>query len=461
MDLTDLEKLIMSEGRELMRKLLEEHLELRGHGDIGSSVEGSDEIVRKNKRDTTKKITTTFGKVDNNRVSYANDGVESLFPKDSQLNLPDNSYSHSLTKELALAVANNSFDESIKIVERMTGVKIPKRQAEDLANNAAKDFDGFYLLPCSAELLDLVSKKDLLILTMDQKGIVMRTESLKEDTREKAKRSNRKMEKRLSKGEKKNCKRMSTVASVYSIDRFKRSPDDIMKGLSRKDDETKEKRPSIAVKRVWASLEKEPDRITKEMFDEIVRRDPLREKDLVCLVDGEPRQIKRIEQEAKKRGLKVTIVIDIIHVIEYLWSSARVFHEESSYACESWVNQQLFEVLNGNATKVAATIRRNASRRGLKETARAPADTSADYLSKKKKYLQYNKYLSKGFPIATGVIEGACRHLIKDRMDITGARWGLTTAEAILKLRSLKSSNDFEEYWKFQYEEVKTSHNLF
>jgi hypothetical protein len=459
MDLSDLENSISKQGRELLRKLLEEHLELRGHGAVGDSVEGSDDVTRKETRETTKNITTVFGKVENNRISYSHDEVESLFPKDAQLNLPGCSYSHSLTKELALAVANNSFDESIKTVERSTGVKIPKRQAEELAERASVDFDDFYQQPLSPEMLEVVQNHELIILTTDQKGIVMREESLKEETKERARESKKKLTKRLSRGEKKNRKRMSTVASVYSTDRFKRTPDDVMKGLAGKNNNEKLKRPEIAGKRVWASLEKDPDDITTEIFDEIIRRDLTANKELVCLVDGEPRQIKRIELESKKRGLTTTIILDIIHVIEYLWTASRVFHEESSYACEAWVNQQLFEVLNGNAVKVATTIRRNATRLNLSETIREPADISADYLSNKREYLQYDKYLKNGYPIATGVIEGACRHLIKDRMDITGARWGLTTAEAILKLRSLKSSNDFEDYWKFhEQQEFERNH---
>jgi hypothetical protein len=63
--------------------------------------------------------------------------------------------------------------------------------------------------------------------------------------------------------------------------------------------------------------------------------------------------------------------------------------------------------------------------------------------------MDYPTALANGWPIATGVIEGACRHLVKDRMDVTGARWGVDGAEAILKLRSLISNGDFDTYWTY------------
>ena len=83
-------------------------------------------------------------------------------------------------------------------------------------------------------------------------------------------------------------------------------------------------------------------------------------------------------------------------------------------------------------------------------------DTPIDWcLIKNKKRLAYDTALADGLPIASGVIEGACRHLINDRLDITGARWSLAGAEAMLKLRSLKSSGDFDEYWSFHKKQSK------
>ena len=122
---------------------------------------------------------------------------------------------------------------------------------------------------------------------------------------------------------------------------------------------------------------------------------------------------------------------------------------EAAPAAEQWVRDKALAVLDGKATRVAAGIRRAATRRGLDPARRAGADACATYLVNKAPYLDYPTALDNGWPIATGVIEGACRHLVKDRMDLTGARWGLHGAEAILKLRALRCNGDFNEYMRY------------
>ncbi|HEY8692144.1 MAG TPA: ISKra4 family transposase, partial [Chloroflexota bacterium] len=141
------------------------------------------------------------------------------------------------------------------------------------------------------------------------------------------------------------------------------------------------------------------------------------------------------------------IVIDFIHVLEYLWKAAWCFYAEGDPAAEPWVRRHASAVLAGGATRVAGAIRRQATTMRLDPARRAGADICATYLTNKRAFLDYPTALQRGWPIATGVIEGACRHLIKDRMDLTGARWGLHGAEVVLKLRALRSNGDWGEYW--------------
>jgi hypothetical protein len=119
------------------------------------------------------------------------------------------------------------------------------------------------------------------------------------------------------------------------------------------------------------------------------------------------------------------------------------------------VAQRALKILQGKAGLVAAGMKRSATKLKMEKKAREAVDICASYLLKNKSRLQYDKALASGHPIATGIIEGACRHLINDRLDITGARWGLERAEAILKLRSIKSSGDFEQYWTFHRQQYK------
>ena len=221
----------------------------------------------------------------------------------------------------------------------------------------------------------------------------------------------------------------------------------------------KVKKPKPIAKRVWASIKKPPEEVIQEMFAEGLRRDLDKQQTWVALVDGCPRQIERIKSQAKAQDISITIVCDIIHVIEYLWKAAWCFFETGDRAAEEWVNERFIAILEGKSSLVAGGIRRAATNRKLKKAAREAIDICATYLLNKAPYLKYHEYLAKGFPIATGVIEGACRHLIKDRMDLTGARWRLNGAEAVLQLRSLKSSGDFTDYWRFhEQKEFERNH---
>ena len=131
------------------------------------------------------------------------------------------------------------------------------------------------------------------------------------------------------------------------------------------------------------------------------------------------------------------------------YKAAWSFFDKGEPAAEEWVAAQARKILHGKSAQVAAGIRRRATTYGYSPAERDGADEAARYLDNKKDYLDYATALAKGWPIATGIIEGACRHIVKDRMDITGARWGLEGAEAILKLRAVIASGDFEDYWRF------------
>jgi len=200
-------------------------------------------------------------------------------------------------------------------------------------------------------------------------------------------------------------------------------------------------------KRVWASVERECEDVIEEAFKEAWQRDPEQQREWVVLVDGLPHQLKLIDRVMKRLDVKATIVMDFIHVLEYLWKAAWCLFKKGDNAVEKWIEERAIKILNGQCNQVAKGIQISATRLELDK--RDGIDKCAQYLLKNKERLQYDKALKAGFPIASGVIEGACRHLINDRLDITGARWGLDGAEALLKLRSLKSSGDLEAYLDF------------
>jgi hypothetical protein len=457
---SELERALEKKGRELMRKLLQEHLDNRGPGQCDEpSIQGADGVVRSRVRLHDRELETVFGTVSVERAGYGHQGVTSLHPLDAELNLPDERYSLEMRRRVAEEAAKSSFDETLESIGKNTGGHVPKRQVEELVMRAARDFDAFYQMR-QALAGENQGAGSVLAISVDGKGVTMRTQDLREQTRKAAEARTHKMGTRLSKGEKKNAKRMATVAAVYTIAPFVRTPEELVGDSS--SPHPGPPRPRPEQKRVWASLEKEPEQVIEEALAEARHRDPTDKKTWVALVDGNKSQISILKRLAKKNSLDLTIIVDLIHVIEYLWNAARVFHPAPGPELENWVRHRLLETLRGKAGLMAGGMRRSATLRGLSVKEREPVDVCAHYLSNHCPYLRYDHYLAKGLPIATGVIEGACRHLVKDRMAVTGARWSLNGAEAILRLRALRSSRDLDEYWTFhetrEYERNHQAH---
>jgi hypothetical protein len=311
--------------------------------------------------------------------------------------------------------------------------------------NAARDITAFYAAripqPCTASTL--------LVLSADAKGIVMRPGALRAATAKAAARQG-KMRTRLAAGEKPNRKRMATLACVYDAEPAPRRPHDVIAPPGGRHG-CRIPRPGPKTRARWlaGSVEHDPAEVIAAAFDQAEARDPARRRRWVVLVDGAEHQLDLIRAEAARRGVTISIVIDLIHVLEYIWKAAWSLHAAGDPAAEDWVAVKALAVLAGNSAQVAAGITAEAEAAGLTASQRHGADACIRYLTSKHEFLRYDQALAAGWPIATGVIEGACRHLIGDRLDIGGARWGLDGAEAILTLRAVISNGDFEEYWRF------------
>lgn len=454
---SDLEAFVEAEGREWARLMLEDHLRLRAAMEQRVEVVDSEGLERRSVRDSERHLETVVGTVAVPRKSYQAPGSQDLHPMDAALNLPRELFSHGVRRLVAKEVSRASFDEVVEMVLDWQGARIAKRQVEELAVRAAQDFDEFYAAREAPE-----SPLDhLLVLSTDSKGIVMRHEDLRPATREHAKLKVNKLETRLSKGEKSHRKRMAQVASVYSVAHWPRRAEDVIHLLRDKDVE--KRRPKAHDKRVWASVEKSPRKVIASMFEEALRQDPNKRRRWVVLVDGEPKQLRAVKAAARRLKVEITIIIDIVHVLEYFWLAANALFGASKPESEPWVGRRLLEILTGKSGgQISRTIRWWASRRSLTESAQKAIEKACGYLSDRSRtrHLHYAEALQDGLPIATGVIEGACRYVVKDRMDRTGARWSLTGAEAVLRLRAIRASGDFDEYWKFHLEREHERNHL-
>lgn len=455
---SELERELDQRGRELLRQLLQAHLEVRGPGEAAGPVAGADGVLRDQPRLHARGLETIFGEVQVERVGYGAEGVASLHPLDAELNLPPELYSHEVRRRVAGEAAKSSFDEVVQLLGATTGAQVGKRQVEELVLRAAHDFERFYTERADDQPAEETGA--LLVITADAKGVVMRREDLREPTRKKAERTTRKLLTRLSRGEKRNAKRMATVAAVYTIAPYVRTAEAVLGGLAPQHAREPPDRPRPERKRVWASLEQPPEAVLQEAFREGRRRDPEGRKRWVALVDGNEPQLEILKRLFRREDYHALIVLDFIHVAERVWKAGLDFHREGSEELESWVTTRLLGILRGRSPHVAAGMRRSATRQGFPAVARRRVDACANYLLKYQAYLRYDHYLQQGLPIATGVIEGACRYLVKDRMDRTGARWSLRGAEAVLRLRALRTCGDFAAYWRFHEQQEYLRHHI-
>ena len=397
----ELEERLERAGRDLLRQLLQDHLDLRAAreqhlADVFAAPGGKHGAVE---ADHQRPLASVFGAVTVTRLAYRHRGEANLYPADGRLNMPAELHSHGLRRIAAIESSRGSFDDAASAITQATGQQVAKRQVEALTRRAAVDVEAFYNNPERAP----AGTDDVLVLSADGKGIVMRPEALRPATAAKA--ASAKLTTRLSRGEKRNRKRLAEVGAVYSVTPAPRQPDDIL-------GDGTASAPVATGKWLTASVVDDAATVMASVFEEAERRDPEHQHTWVALVDGNNSQLKSIRTEAKARKVEVSIVIDFIHVLEYVWSAAWSFFAEGDPAAELWVKHKALEVLRGKAGTVAASIKRKATCLGLEPAARANADTCATYLLNKRGYLDYASALANGWPIATGIIEGACRHLV-------------------------------------------------
>src|SRR6266702_2138557 len=333
-------------------------------------------------------------------------------------------------RELARLLYQDHLDLRAAREERREQVTGPDGIAR--ARLAAADVDGFYAASRPGPSPDDV----VLVLQCDGKGVVMRPEALRPATAKVAAAAKNKLATRLSPGEKTGRKRMAELAAVYDCQHASRTAGDIITAPG-KQRPARPPRPKTTGKWLTASVTSDLAAVIAAGFDEAERRDPQHKRTWIALVDGNNTQIDAVSAEAARRGVTVTVLCDFVHVLEYCWKAAWSFFETGDPDAEDWVAARATKILEGKASQVAAGIRRRATTYGYTGSERDGADNCAAYLTAKAPYLDYATALAEGWPIATGIIEGACRHLVADRLGITGARWGLDGAEAILKLRAV------------------------
>jgi hypothetical protein len=453
-----MEALVAGQGRELLRGLVQLALDGQAEREVRvAQVTGEDGVPRTRAgHGHGRPVVTRLGEVRVRRIAYRSGirGVPSLFPRDAVLNLPPLGYSWGLQRLAEMFCRAGSYERAHEFVLAATGVSIGKRQLEQITMAAAADAERFYqdrlqdhAAPAGAGEEQEGSLPPLAI-SADGKGVAM----LPEARRRRARAPEQKVRtfgKRAGTGEKKGHKRMAETGAVFDVavpDGPARTPEQVMRPAGGAGG----KKPPRAENRWYTcDITAGRDVTIGKILAEADRRDPGHARTWIALVDGDVHQLGLIQAGAAARGVTLAIVIDFIHVLEYLWKAAWCFHPPRDPAMEDWVTAQALDILHGRAADVTARIARLAEDHPPRpggEHARIIRRTLS-YLQNKQAFLDYPRALANGWPIATGVIEGACRHLVADRMGITGARWGLEGAQAILWLRAINASGDTDTYW--------------
>jgi len=458
-----MEVLVTGRGRELLRGLVQLALDVQAEREVRlPGVTGEDGVERaRAEPGHGRPVVTLLGEVRVRRIGYRSGvrGVLSLFPRDAVLNLPPLGYSWQLQRLAEMSCRSVSYEQGRQFVLAATGVSVGKRQLEQIVVAVAADAERFYrdraAVPAAGEQEPGPGPgpgpgQGPLALSADGKGVAMLPEARRRRTRAPEQRV-RTFDKRAGTGEKKGCKRMAETGAVFDVavpDGPARTPEQVM----RPEGGTGGKKPPRAQNRWYAcDITAGRDVTIGKVFAEADRRDPGHARTWIALVDGDNYQLGLFRAAAAARGITLAIVIDFIHVLEYLRKAAWCFHPPRDPAMEDWVIAQALDILHGRTGEVITRIQALAAEHPPRpggEHAKIIRKTLS-YLQAKQAFMDYPRALAEGWPIATGVIEGACRHLVADRMGITGARWGLEGAQAILWLRAICASGDTSAYWDY------------
>jgi hypothetical protein len=457
------EEFIASAGRDVLRQTLQDHLDARAMTEPRlAEVAGADQVVRRRAEPGhTRLLSTTLGQVEVTRIAYRAPAVSNLHPADARLALPEGRYSYPLRQAVVHETVTGALREARDGLARMIGARVGTQQLMHITTEAARDVRDFYRQH-PAGTADVhpdsgaPAPRDLLVLSIDATGINMIDSGLRETTPARPT-GPQPPSAQLSCRERTGRTRMAVVTACYDAAPAVRGPADILP-TDAVERTARRPGPKARNRELNASVVDSTIPMTTRLFDRAQQRDAHHQRRWIVLVDGNNHQIDRVLAEAHAHGVKVDVIIDFVHVLEYLWKAAEDVHPAQPTRT-AFVAHTARDLLEGHAARVILDLTGHHDALTQAGTRAPGLKRCIDYLTAKQPYLIYHIALTMGWPIATGVIEGACRYLVKDRLAITGARWGLPGAEAVLLLRAVIANGDFPAYWSYHLQqEHKRTH---
>jgi hypothetical protein len=413
----------------------------QGDGDAGETLPAEDHEVRRLETPRTRRYLSIFGELLLTRFVYARREGQKVerAPFDEQLGLPASDFSYVLEDWLQRMCVKGSFAEAVTSLRELLNLAPSERAAEAMNQRMAQPTEAFRQAQGTPPPEE---EGEILVATADGKGVPMRR-PIEQRARSAARRG---------KGEKANKKQMSYVGAVYTIAPFIRSADDVIDEVLRR--ERAAKRPQPCHKEVWAEMTYSTEaasgsgkqRLFAQMAIHCHERDPERRRPLVCLMDGEA-ALWEVQREWLPRAIGI---LDLFHVLERLWAVAHCFHREGTPEVQQFVSHRLRMLLEGKVGYVIGGLRRLRDQHELRGEKQRTVDAAIHYYENNRDHMRYDEYLAAGYPIGSGVAEGACRHLVKDRMELTGMRWTVSGAQAMLHLRAIYLNGDWDDFVEYR-----------
>lgn len=440
-----LERASFAELLDLGFALLTAFVAAQRDGNEGEQVERQGKTWERLEEPHERRYVSIYGPLEVRRCVYGTREGQKIehVPLDARLGLPAGEISYVLEDWLERMCVKDAFRDSVNSLVDLLGVraKVSLDTGEEHSRQMAQHAGSFR---ASQAMPPPPEEGELLVVTADGKGVPMRCLSDPQMSPP--------AHRRRGKGEKANKKQMAYVGAAYTIDPFPRTVDEIVDELLRK--ERAQNRPRPQHKHVWAEMTRPgdgagegmllhgPSYLFAELAVECHARDPARRKELVCLQDGE-KQLWDLQEEWLPRAVRI---LDIFHVNERLWAAAHCFHPEQSPQAGQFVERYLRLLLEGKVDGVIRSFRQLLATRRLAGEKRKRLLAAIAYYDNNRQRMRYDEYLAAGYPIGSGVAEGACRHLVKDRMEGAGMRWSLEGAQAMLHLRAVYLNGDWQAF---------------
>ena len=427
---------------------------LHGDGDEGEQVTFTDGRQLKRLEQLHRRAyLSVFGEFELWRVVYGTREGQKIehVPLDSRLKLPGSKFSYLLQDWDQSMTLEMAFKPASTTMETMLGLRQSVHSLERCGRRLAADVPAFW----QAQPIPPAEQEGaLLVCSADGKGVPMRqaeqaldVEAMKPD-----------------KGMRAGSKKMALVGSVYTVDPYYRTREEVFNALFRKPDslpKPESARPKPCFKRVRAALMRDEadttapqvETIFAWMAQEVINRAITAPRPLILLMDGQESLWNAGLEHLPEKRFEVTEILDLLHAVSYLWRAAHLFHRSGSRQALKLVKKQMQRILAGEVKKVIRSLRTMADRRGLSDTNREQFERICGYLRNNTERMAYDQYLALGYPIASGVIEGACRTVVNDRMERSGMRWVIDGAHAMLGLRSISLSGLWDDFINFHIDQ--------